>query len=195
MFAHCAYTPSKMSKKKPRKKWTSYFSFANILSAVAIIISILAWFSADEGVKIQRSDYQSSHRPQLELRTYASHGTDDIFKGTVYEDTTCITGSYWITNQGNANLTVQKIELAPSLRLIRTYTYQDVEIPYNLNIGEHILATCSLVNTSFRIEETEEALKKYLIVTCRDNVGTVYIYEFIWRPNEGRFTGIPRTAN
>ena len=55
-----------------------------------------------------------------------------------------------------------------------------------------MIITCTLKTPSNLIENTEEALKKYVIVSCSDEIGTKYIYEFIWKNDVGIFIGIPR---
>lgn len=175
---------------KTTKKINWGIVFSILLAAIALIVSVRSCDIANKALVIGKHQFKDTHRPELRLRHYASYGTDLTLKGTMYEDSTGITGTYWITNKISANTVLKEIQVPAGLQVIGVFVQKRKQkIPYSINPGEEVLVLCRLESRSKDIKKTEEALKQQVTVHCSDEIGTNYLCDFIWMPEEGSFSG------
>jgi hypothetical protein len=183
-----------LKKSRPgihERKWFAFTGWA-----LGIIVSIIAiiqyvWPTQD---KLQREEFISNNRPQLELSTSAFYpeNRDPVLIDTELDDTVGITGSYWVINKGKANITLEQISLPKDFQIRGYFADGVVKLPYSLNPNEKITISCKLINNSKKIEETEAALKSALTINCSHPYEIAYMYKFTWDTSQGFFVGSVR---
>jgi hypothetical protein len=167
-------------------KWFSITGW--VVATIAGLVAIFQPFKTDEGLEIQRQEFINSRRPQLNLQTSAFYGTDPLLNGTTLQDTIGITGSYWLTNDGDFNITLERVETPNDLRVRGYFTDRKIDLPYTINPAERLLITCDLPNKSRPITRTESALKGIVVFTCSNPaVDVKYQCKFTWDAGAGLF--------
>lgn len=162
---------------------------------VLTLFGIVEFFRStfDTSSEIQRLEFVTNNPPQLELWYSAFHpgNRDPLLKQTPLDDTTGITGSYRLTNKGRAIITLEKIELPNIFKTRGYFVDRVVSLPYPLSPNDTIVISCEIPGNERPIIETEDALKRNVVITCAYPEADIrYSYKFYWEA--GLFKGRAR---
>jgi hypothetical protein len=114
-----------------------------------------------------------------------------VLKGTPLDDTLGTTGSYRLTNAGRAIITVDKMDLPKSFLTRGYFSDRNINLPYALAPQDTLVISCNLTGGERPIIETENELKKNVVVECSyPRAGIKFSYRFNWQ--EGLFKGKAR---